>query len=60
MIKFCTIQEEQKQSFADVLQNRCFQKCCKFHKKASALESILIKVAGLKTYQKETPAGVFL
>ena len=39
-----------KQSFADNLQNRCFQKFCKFHRKTLALESFLIKIAGLQAF----------
>ena len=38
----------QKHLFADVLQNKFSQKCCKFHMKASVLESLFIKVTGLK------------
>ena len=38
----------QKQLFADVLQNRCSQKFRNNHRKTSVLESLFIKVAGLK------------
>ena len=41
----------QKQSFADVLQNRCSCKFRKFHRKAPVLEWPFNKVAGLKAYQ---------
>ena len=41
---FCNVL--QKQSFTDVLENRCSQKFCKFHKKAPVLESLFNKVAG--------------
>ena len=37
----------QKQSFADVLQNRCFQKFRKFRWKTPVLESLFSEVAGL-------------
>ena len=43
MIDFC-----QKQSFADVLQNRCSQKLHRFHRKKTVLESLLNKFATLK------------
>ena len=36
---FCNVL--QKQSFTDVLENKCSQKFCKFHKKAPVLESVL-------------------
>ena len=38
-----------KQSFANVLHNRCSEKSSKFHWKTSVLESLFNKVAGLKT-----------
>ena len=38
----------QKQSYADVLQNRCSYKFRKFHRKALVFESLFNKVAGLK------------
>ena len=41
----------QKQSFADVVQNRCSCKFRKFHRKAPVLESPFNKVAGPKAYQ---------
>ena len=37
-----------KQSFADILQNRCSWKFLKFHRKRPVFESLLNKVAGLK------------
>ena len=40
---------EEKESFADVLQNRYSSKFHKFHKKTLALESLFNKVACLKT-----------
>ena len=43
MIKFC-----QKQSFADVLQNRCPSKLRKFHRRKPVLGSLLNKVVGPK------------
>ena len=39
----------QKQSFADILQNRCSQKFRKFHRKITVLESLLSLYVGLKT-----------
>ena len=45
----------QKQSFADVLQNRYSEKFRRFHRKAPALEYVFNKVAGVKL-QKETQA----
>ena len=39
----------QKQSFADILQNRYSKKFRKFHRKTPVLKSLLNKVAGLKT-----------
>ena len=48
MIKFCKSKKGQKQSFADVLQNRCSEKFHKFHRKKPVFESLLNKVAGLK------------
>ena len=38
-IKFC-----QKQSFADIFQNRCYSKFRKFHRQAPVLESLFHKV----------------
>ena len=37
----------EKQSFEDILQNRCFQKFCKFHRNTPILESLFNKVAGM-------------
>ena len=39
----------QKQSFADILQNRCSQKLCEFHRKIPVFEYFFNNVAGLKT-----------
>ena len=39
-----------------VLQNRCFSKFCKFHRKTPVLESLYDKVA---LYYKKTPTQVF-
>ena len=39
----------QRQSFADILQNRSSKKFRKFHRKTAVLESLFNKVAGLKT-----------
>ena len=36
----------QKQSFAGVLQNRCYSKFCKYHRKAPVLESIFNEFVG--------------
>ena len=41
-----------KQSFADVLQNRCSEKFCRFYRKIR-VESLFNKFAGL--IKKETP-----
>ena len=38
----------QKQPFANVLQNNCFQKFRKFHWKTPVLESLFSKFAGLR------------
>ena len=38
----------QRQSFADVLQNRCSLKFGKFHRKTPVLESLFHQVAGLQ------------
>ena len=40
----------QKQSFADVLQNRCSKKFRKFHRKIPVLEYLFNKVAGLMVF----------
>ena len=40
--------EIQKQSFADILQNRCSLKFLNIYRKTPVLESIFNKVAGLK------------
>ena len=40
----------QKQSFADVLQNKCSQKFCVFYRKAPVLESLSYKAAGLQPW----------
>ena len=40
----------QKQSFADVLQNRCSLQFRKFHSKTPVLESLFNKVTGLASF----------
>ena len=40
----------QKQSFTDILQNRCSQTFCKFHRKTPVLEFLFNNIAGLKTF----------
>ena len=40
----------QKQTFADVLQNKSSEKFCNIHKKPFVLESLFYKVTGLKAY----------
>ena len=40
------VPSEQKQSFADVFQNRCSQKFRKFHKEIPVSESLFNKVSG--------------
>ena len=37
-----------RKSFADALQNRCYEKFRKFHRKLPVLESLFNKVAGLQ------------
>ena len=37
-----------KQSFEDILQNRCYQKLRKFYRKTAILVSLFTKAAGLK------------
>ena len=52
----------QKQSFADVLQNRCSQKFRKFHRKAIVLESFLIKLRAFRPatlLKRDSNTGVF-
>ena len=39
----------QKQPYADILQNRCCKKFCNIYRKASVLEFLFNKVAGLST-----------
>ena len=59
---FSRILDCQKQSFADVLQNRCSYKFRKFHWKASVLESPFKKLHALRpntTLLKETSTEVF-
>ena len=49
--------------FADVLQNRCYNKFPDFHKKISVLEFLFNKVTGLMAYnfiKKETLTWVFI
>ena len=41
--------KNQKQPFANVFQNRCYQKFRNIHRKTSMLESVFNKVEGLKT-----------
>ena len=43
----------QKQPLADVLQNRCSEKFRNIHSKASVLESLNEKVAGLQMFSCE-------
>ena len=54
---FSLFQYSEHRFFANILQNRYFQKFCKIHRKAPALQSFSNKVAGLllQLYQKETP-----
>ena len=50
----------QKQSFADVSQNRRSEKYLKSHKKTPVLESLLNKVAGSHAFLKrDSSTGVF-
>ena len=51
----------QKQPFADVLQNRCFQRFSKIHRKILVLESLFNKVADLKAVVccQNIPDGFF-
>ena len=42
---------KQKQSFADLLQNRCFLKFRKFYRKARTLETLFNKVAVLQVFK---------
>ena len=52
----------QKQSFANILQNRCSYKFPNIHKKISVLKPLFNAVRGLKDYnfnKKETPTQVF-
>ena len=61
----CRFTSQQKQSFADILQNRCFWKVHNFHRKTPVLESLLHKFArpealkGPQIYYKETATQVF-
>ena len=46
----------------DVLQNRCSQKCRKFHRKTPVLKSLFNKVVGLRPVtllKRDSNAGVF-
>ena len=55
--------EQKKQSFADVLENRCSKKFRKFHRKALALESLFSKVGVLRIatlLKRDSNTGVFL
>ena len=62
----CIKAEIWKQSFADVLQNRCSYKLSKFHKKKPAVESLFNKFIGLQVFRSETllkkdsNTGIFL
>ena len=52
-----------KQSFADVLQNRCSEKLDKFHRKIPVMESLFNKVACLRPVtllKRDSNTGVFL
>ena len=44
-----------KQSFEDVLQNRCSSKFRKFHRKTTMFESLLNKAAGFQAFIKMKP-----
>ena len=44
--------KEQKQPFADVLQNRCSYKFRNIHTKATVLESLFNKVAGIRLQKR--------
>ena len=46
----CLSYHLQKEPFTDVLQNRCFEKFRKFHRKTPVLESHYNKVAGHRCY----------
>ena len=51
-----------KQSFADILQNRCSEKFHKFQRKTPVLESLFNKVAGLQAcnfIKKKLQRGCF-
>ena len=55
--------KHQKQSFSNVLQNRCYYKFRKFDRKAPVLESLFNQVADLQTcnfIKKNSNVGVFL
>ena len=52
----------QKQSFGDVLQNRCSQKFSKFYRKTTVLEPLLDKVADLQAatlLKSDSSTGIF-
>ena len=52
----------QKQSFTDILQNRCSKKFSNFHRKIHVSEYLFNKVADLKTsnfIKKDSSTGVF-
>ena len=52
----------QKQSFTDVLKNRCSEKFGKFHRKTSVLESLFNEVAGppATSLKRDSNTGAFL
>ena len=56
------IEHLQKQSFADVLQNRCSKQFRKLHRKALVLEFLFKKLAGRRLanlFKKDSNTGVF-
>ena len=48
MVEPCYIKSAQKQSFADILQNRCPSNFCKTYRKTPVLESLFNQVVGLR------------
>ena len=55
----CLFKKLQKQSFADVLRNKCPWKFCKFLWKTPLLESFFNKVPGLKRLQQPVKFAKF-
>ena len=60
LVKSYYIKHVQKQSFADVLQNRSSWNCCKIHRKIPLLNSLFNEVTSLKRLRHKCFHTIFL